>query len=100
MKKLILLCWACEAPAQPRDTSAAEARMDNRKVLFIGFLPVFNCSRELRYCAKQYSSPLPPVATRSAWLQPRDWCEEFQDRAYSLSARPVRSIWPSIALPN
>jgi len=26
----------------------------------------------IRHCAKQYSNPLPPVATKSAWLQPRD----------------------------
>jgi hypothetical protein len=29
----------------------------------------------------KWNSPLPPVAIRSAWLQPRDWCEEFHERA-------------------
>src|SRR6202012_2626655 len=38
-------------------------------------------------------------ATRSSWLQPRDMCDAFHDRIWSLSFGPLRSMWPSMALP-
>ena len=44
--------------------------------------------------------PLPPVARRSSWLQPRDMCEAFQDLAYTVSVRPRRSECPTMALPK
>jgi len=32
--------------------------------------------------------------------QPREGCDEFQDRAHELSIGPTRSWWPSIAEPS
>src|SRR6058998_2502615 len=59
---------------------------------------------EWRYfVAKQYKRPSPPVLRRSAWLQPpsgpRERCDEFQDFDGSSSRRPMRSWWPTIAVP-
>src|SRR6185369_10556484 len=52
---------------------------------------------------KQYISPSPPVPRRSLWLQPpsgpREGCDEFHERDAASSRKPLRSMWPTIAVP-
>src|SRR5207248_2899761 len=49
------------------------------------------------------NKPSPPVERRSVWLQPpsgpREGCDEFQECDGGVSSKPVRSIWPTIAVP-
>ena len=51
---------------------------------------------DVSYGAKQYRKPLPPVAMRFAWLQPRLACTEFHDPL----PPPVLSWWPSWTVPR
>src|ERR1700682_3073201 len=46
--------------------------------------------------AQQYNKPAPPVLTRFSWRQPRLGCAEFHD----VFGPPVRSKWPSCAVPS
>jgi hypothetical protein len=52
-------------------------------------LPVRN-----QLIAKQYKRPVPPVLSRSAWLQPLVAFDEFQEEPL-----PIRSEWPTCAEP-
>src|SRR5437764_1423386 len=58
-------------------------------------------TRRCRYfAAKQYSKPAPPVLLSASSLQPRVACDEFHDNDGGVVSSPVRSWWPTIAIPS